>query len=406
MAKFSQEFLRQMASPMGSVQGGLLSAVGSAASLPQQLRERQKAQAIQAEMSKYTPGTPEYTAALARQQQAQGMFTKAGATGATAIQQQQAATKATEEKARRGRLMGEALKKAARSSDPGGNQARVRNMTTEELMKYLTPKERNTTVISAGGVLADTDTGEILAKAPFKEQEQKNQIFELVKSGKWDPASISTDEEGNIKWNEIRALDKGDEDTPKNPPEVEREVIRRTKEATKNAVNFNRSRRLRENILADPDRSAGFIGDVRTSILTIAGLRDKEEIEKTQYLRRINTDILDSLPPGVASDTDVAIFSRGFPPANAGSKEILEYLEVEERLLAAAVDKSRLYERHIELQRNAGVSPTTAGIGDFEARYAKSMKIIEGRIQRNEITEEEAAKLFKTYIGFIPTYYQ
>ena len=27
MAKFSQEFLRQMASPMGSVQGGLLSAV-------------------------------------------------------------------------------------------------------------------------------------------------------------------------------------------------------------------------------------------------------------------------------------------------------------------------------------------------------------------------------------------
>lgn len=42
MAKFSQEFLRQMASPMGSVQGGLLSAVKGAATLPQQLREREK----------------------------------------------------------------------------------------------------------------------------------------------------------------------------------------------------------------------------------------------------------------------------------------------------------------------------------------------------------------------------
>ena len=112
MAKFSQEFLRQMASPMGSVQGGLLSAVGGAATLPQQLRERQKAQAMQAEMAKYTPGSPEYNAALARQQVGKGMFTEAAATGATAVAQQQAATKATEEKARKGRLMAAALKKS------------------------------------------------------------------------------------------------------------------------------------------------------------------------------------------------------------------------------------------------------------------------------------------------------
>jgi hypothetical protein len=406
MAKFSQEFLRQMASPMGSVQGGLLSAVKGAATLPQQLQERQKAQAMQAEMAKYTPGSPEYNAALARQQVGKGMFTEAGATGAAAIQQQQAATKATEEKARKGRLMAAALKKAARSNDPEGNEARVRNMTAEQLMQYLTPKERDTTVISAGGILADTGTGEILAKAPFKEQEQKNQVFELVKSGKWDPASISTDENGNIKWNEIEPLDKGDVDTPKNPPEVEREVIRRTKEATKKAVDFNRSRRLRSSILTSGDRSAGLVGDVRTAIFTLAGIRDKEESEKTQYLRRINTDILSTLPPGVASDTDVAIFSKGLPPASAGETEILEYLEVEERLLAAAVDKSRLYERHIQLQRDAGVTPTTAGIGDFEVRYANTMKIIEGRLQRKEISEQEAKRLFQTYIGFVPTYYQ
>jgi len=41
MAKFSQEFLRQMTTPTGAVQGGLLSAVQGAASLPQQLKKRQ-----------------------------------------------------------------------------------------------------------------------------------------------------------------------------------------------------------------------------------------------------------------------------------------------------------------------------------------------------------------------------
>ena len=78
---------------------------------------------------------------FARQQASKGMFTEAGATGATAIQQQQAATKAAEEKARKGRLMGQALQKATRSDDPAENTARVRNMTTEQLMEYLGPKD-------------------------------------------------------------------------------------------------------------------------------------------------------------------------------------------------------------------------------------------------------------------------
>jgi hypothetical protein len=373
---------------------------------PRQMAEKRQEQQM---LGGLVPGTPEYSEALAKLQMQRGQLTEAATTGAAAGAQRQAATQAAQETATKSRLIGAALKKARDDNsieNYSSEAARITSMTAEELQQYLTPKERDTTVISAGGVLADTATGEVLARAPFKEQEQKNQVFELVKSGKWDPASISTDENGNIKWNEIEPLDKGDVDTPKNPPEVEREVIRRTKEATQKAVDFNRSRRLRSSILTSGDRSAGLVGDVRTAIFTLAGIRDKEESEKTQYLRRINTDILTTLPPGVASDTDVAIFSKGLPPASAGETEILEYLEVEERLLAAAVDKSRLYEKHIQLQRDAGVTPTTAGIGDFEVRYANTMKIIEGRLQRKEISEQEAKRLFQTYIGFVPTYYQ
>jgi hypothetical protein len=197
VAKFSQEFLRQMASPMGSVQGGLLSAVGGAATLPQQLREREKAQAMQAEMAKYTPGSPEYNAALARQQVGKGMFTEAGATGATAIQQQQAATKATEEKARKGRLMAAALKKAARSNDPGGNEARVRNMTAEQLMAYLTPKEKKLYSLSAGMALVDEE-GNLKAERGFKEEAPAKPKYDIKIVGEKGSEQVLTFKDGKL----------------------------------------------------------------------------------------------------------------------------------------------------------------------------------------------------------------
>jgi len=208
MAKFSQEFLRQMASPMGSVQGGLLSAVGGAATLPQQLREREKAKAMQAEMAKYTPGSPEYNAALARQQVGKGMFTEAGATGATAIQQQQAATKATEEKARKGRLMSQALQKAARSDDPGGNAARVRNMTAEQLMEYLGPKDPvYTQLVQGARYLKD---GKVIVKSetPEKTREPK---YEYVKNKEGN--KVATFKDGQyVETIDIEGMDEKGED--------------------------------------------------------------------------------------------------------------------------------------------------------------------------------------------------
>ena len=208
MAKFSQEFLRQMASPMGSVQGGLLSAVKGAATLPQQLQERQKAQAMQAEMSKYTPGSPEYNAALARQQVGKGMFTEAAATGATAMQQQQAATKATEEKARKGRLMAAALKKAARSNDPGGNAARVRNMTAEQLMEYLGPKDPvYTQLVQGARYLKD---GKVIVKSetPEKTREPK---YEYVKNKEGN--KVATFKDGQyVETIDIEGMDEKGED--------------------------------------------------------------------------------------------------------------------------------------------------------------------------------------------------
>lgn len=411
MAKFSQEFLRQMASPMGSVQGGLLSAVGGAATLPQQLQEREKAKAMQAEMAKYTPGSPEYNAALARQQVGKGMFTEAGATGAAAIQQQQAATKAAEEKARRGRLMGQALQKAARSDDPANNAARVRNMTAEQLMEYLTPKERDTTVISAGGILADTATGEVLAKAPFKQQQ--NTLFaDLLKSGKYDPTTIKRDAEGNVDTSALR-LAEDPKERGKIPPNVEKRIIDMDVESGKSTIGFGRARQLKNDLIASPEKSAGVISTLRTQVLDFAGLRDAEEEQKTAFLRTRNTDIVSGLPPGVASDRDIEIFSQGFPKADATSAEIIRYLEAEEKILAAESDMSALFQQHVNKQVENGIEASTSGFEYERRKYANIMtefrEKVENAVDPNTgnllYSEEDKKRFLREALGFVPTYY-
>lgn len=410
MAKFSQEFLRQMASPMGSVQGGLLSAVGGAATLPQQLQKEQQRQTEINEMSKYTPGTPEYDAARAKILQAKGMFTEAGVAGASAEQGKKAATLAAEKKARKGRLMGQALQKAARSDDPAGNSARVRNMTAEQLMEYLTPKERDTTVISAGGILADTATGEILARAPFKQQ---NTLFnDLLKSGKYDPTTVKRDAEGNVDTSALR-LAKDPKERGKIPANVESRIIDMDVESGKSTIGFGRARQLKNELIASPEKSAGIVSTLRTQVLDFAGLRDAEEQKKTDFLRTRNTDIVNGLPPGVASDRDIEIFSQGFPKANASSQEIIRYLEAEEKILAAQSDMSALFQQHVNKQVANGIEATTAGF-EFERRkYANVMtefrNTVENAVDPNTgnplYSEEDKKRFLREALGFVPTYY-
>ena len=73
MAKFSQEFLRQMTTPTGAVQGGLLSAVQGAASLPQQLRQEQQRQ----QLSQLDTNTPQGLLKLAQYYRQQNDFESA-----------------------------------------------------------------------------------------------------------------------------------------------------------------------------------------------------------------------------------------------------------------------------------------------------------------------------------------
>jgi hypothetical protein len=143
-------------------------------------------------------------------------------------------------------------------------------------------------------------------------------------------------------------------------------------------------------------------------------MRDEEEEDKTLFLKNRNTDIINSLPPGVASDKDIEIFSAGFPPANASREEILNYLAAEERYLSAQQDMSLLFEQHLERQITEGQTATTVGYETKRQNYGVYMgRVLNAMEKEKENNPAQAVEIEKAYVkqiqedlGFVPSYYR
>ena len=196
------------------------------------------------------------------------------------------------------------------------------------------------------------------------------------------------------------------------PTNVERRIIDMDVASGKATIGFGRARQLKNELIASPDKSAGVVSALRTQVLDFAGLRDAEEQQKTDFLRTRNTDIVNGLPPGVASDRDIEIFSQGFPKADASSKEIIRYLEAEEKILAAQSDMSALFQQHVDKQVADGIDATTSGFEYERRKYANVMTTFRDTVenvidqQGNPLYSEEDKKRFlREALGFVPTYY-
>ncbi len=257
-----------------------------------------------------------------------------------------------------------------------------------------------------------------LASVPFKDEDEgTDRAFELAKTGKYDPQSIqdAINDDGSVDYGKLERI----EEEPERggiSSAVEKAYGNISNESTKSSVALSRNRALQARLIAEPGKSTGIISDLRTSALNIAGLRDAEEEDKTAFLRTRNTDIINSLPPGVASDTDVRIFSQGFPADNASSEEILSYLQAEERILAASSDMALVADRHLASQINNGLDGTMVGFEDKKQQYGVIMKKALADIEEqtaNAKTEAEAIEIEQRIIrqvsevlGFVPKFYR
>jgi hypothetical protein len=314
------------------------------------------------------------------------------------------------------------LKRAIQVATQRGDQSslvalRARALDPVEYLKGSTaPKE--TKILSAGAKLVDTE-GNVLAEAPFKPDDTKqvDKAYELAKTGKFTPESIQ-DAVGPTGEVNVSLLVPVTEERERGNvgATAEKRNNAISEQSTKASVSLSRNRALQASLMESPDKSTGIVSELRTSALNLAGLRDAEEEDKTAFLRNRNTDIVNGLPPGVASDRDIDLFSQGFPEGSASTQEIMAYLQAEERILAAASDMALVSDRHLQVQIDAGLDATMVGFEAKKQQYGKIMSMARRDIEEkmaNAQTAQERIKIERDIInqvaevlGFVPKFYR
>ena len=179
---------------------------------------------------------------------------------------------------------------------------------------------------------------------------------------------------------------------------------------------------LSENLL--DQGSAGAYSTLKAAFKNFTGTRDFESFARTAYTRERNTEIINSLPPGVASDRDIAIFSEGFPPDDASIAEVYEFLQAAKRVNSYVRDEQNLKTQFIENQRKEGIyeDATTIGFSAFKNAYGDARKVL--RMEENKlramvgdgpdmISPQEFERRmgeeidgFRSAFGFVPSMYK
>lgn len=117
--------------------------------------------------------------------------------------------------------------------------------------------------------------------------------------------------------------------------------------------------------------SAGWLGIGEEAINKVFGSQDDISSLRAQYLEFRNTEVLNALPPGVATDQDVKLFSQGFPTESWNPEQIASWLRGREKSLLWA---SRMEEFKGDYISNHGNLASQEGVSYLDAweNHAKS----------------------------------
>lgn len=109
------------------------------------------------------------------------------------------------------------------------------------------------------------------------------------------------------------------------PPAVFKSVDEAYGKAQVAIVSAEQADKLAAEFLA-ADPASGFAGSVAESWKSFQGQQDKVSALKTRYEVVKNSNIIQNLPPGVASDRDIQLFGAGYPTANAAPEVVSGFL--------------------------------------------------------------------------------
>lgn len=130
---------------------------------------------------------------------------------------------------------------------------------------------------------------------------------------------------------------------------------------------------------------AGFWGDAWSAFKNTIGSQNAESLNRTAYESLRNSEIINSLPKGAASDKDVEVFSRGYPDASWNAEALKQWMRGYRK--AKALDYAYKTYKAKKIENNeplAGVVAEFFGTGRGDGAYIDEL-------QRLGIVFEEAA---------------
>jgi hypothetical protein len=97
--------------------------------------------------------------------------------------------------------------------------------------------------------------------------------------------------------------------------------------------------------------TGGFRGSAYEGFKNFFGTQDDVSALKTAFTEVVNTNIINSLPPGVASDKDIAMAMSGFPNKDWSHTQIAQWLRGRAKLTAFAAEKEKLKSQYLNDNR-------------------------------------------------------
>jgi len=153
----------------------------------------------------------------------------------------------------------------------------------------------------------------------------------------------------------------------------------------------------------------GVFATITEGVKEFAGIRDDVSFLRTRATKEINTAIVGELPPGVASDTDIAIFSKGFPnPDTATFQEITEYLEAAKRINQIVANDSAFKNYHISTNIKNKRTANLEGFIPASRKFHRGKERLDTLYNDPNITPEQKNNLldaFQEAFGVIPVEY-
>ena len=134
---------------------------------------------------------------------------------------------------------------------------------------------------------------------------------------------------------------------------------------------------------------------VEETFKELFGTRDAPSEIRTEFNRTVTEGIIDNLPPGVASDNDIALLKAGFPPETASKQEMLNYLNAYQRALAG-VEKLNSFKSKF-VSNNKTIANVNAAAEGYRKSSRDASTVITGILNgtapdTQNMTDAERAK--------------